>query len=65
MLNGSGRQGQASDVAAYLEYLRLTASAPNQRPDLRGLTGTRIVVYNGAEANMPEHDRSCSSRSSA
>lgn len=53
VLNGSGRQGQASDLAAYLEYLGITASAPNQKPDLRGLTGTRIVVYNGAEARLP------------
>ena len=53
VLNGSGRQGQASDVAAYLEYVGLTASAPNQLPDVRGLNGTRIVVYNGAQDRLP------------
>ena len=31
----------------------LTASAPNQLPDLRGLTNTRIVVYNGAQDRLP------------
>jgi predicted fused transcriptional regulator/phosphomethylpyrimidine kinase len=54
VLNGSGRQGQASTLAAYLEYYGLTASAPNQKPDTAGLSGTRIVVYNGAEARLPE-----------
>jgi LCP family protein required for cell wall assembly len=54
VLNGSGADGQASKIAAYLEYQGVTASAPNQRPDLRGLTATRIVVYNGAEANIPQ-----------
>ena len=53
VLNGSGQQGQASDIAAYLEYLGVTASAPNQAPDLRGLTNTRIVVYNAAENRLP------------
>ena len=53
VLNGSGQDGQASDIAAYLEYMGITASAPNQAPDLRGLSGTRIVVYNGAEDRLP------------
>ena len=53
VLNGTGQQGQASDIAAYLEYLGITASAPNQQPDLRGLSGTRIVIYNGAEDRLP------------
>ena len=53
VLNGTGQLGQASDLAAYLEYLGVTASAPNQLPDLRGLTKTRIVVYNGAEDRLP------------
>ena len=33
VVNGSGQVGQATDVAAYLEYLGLTASAPTKRPD--------------------------------
>jgi LCP family protein required for cell wall assembly len=54
VLNGSGRQGQAATLAAYLEYYGLTASAPNQKPDTAGLSGTRIVVYNGAEARLTD-----------
>ena len=53
VLNGSGQQGQASDIAAYLEYQGMIASAPYQQPDLRGLTATRIVVYNGVESRLP------------
>ena len=56
VLNGSGRQGQASNVAAYLEYYGITASAPNQKPDAIP-TATRIVVYNGAEAELAADGR--------
>jgi hypothetical protein len=52
ILNGSGRLGQASQIAAFLEYEGINASAPNQRP--AATTKTRIVVYNGAEENAPE-----------
>ena len=52
VLNGSGQQGQASNIAAYLLYQGLLASAPNQRaPGSAGTT--RIVVYNGAESRLP------------
>ena len=54
VLNGSGRQGQASTLAAYLDYYGLTTSAPNQKPDPAAFSGTRIVVYNGAESRLPE-----------
>ena len=54
VLNGSGRQGQASTIAAYLDYYGLTTSAPNQKPDPAAFSGTRIVVYNGAEARLTE-----------
>jgi len=54
VLNGSAPAGQASTLAAYLAYYGLTTSAPNQRPDTKGVTGTRIVVYNGAETNLTE-----------
>ncbi|HEY6057407.1 MAG TPA: LCP family protein, partial [Candidatus Limnocylindrales bacterium] len=54
ILNGSGQQGQASRLAVYLEYLGLNATAPNQRPDTRGLADTRIRVYNGAADRLPE-----------
>jgi LCP family protein required for cell wall assembly len=51
VLNGSSKTGQASDIAAYLEYYGLTASAPTQKPpDVPD--ATRIVVYNGAETRL-------------
>jgi LCP family protein required for cell wall assembly len=52
VLNGSRRDGEGTDVAAYLEYYGLTASAPKQAP-ANPPADTRIVVYNGAEANLP------------
>jgi LCP family protein required for cell wall assembly len=52
ILNGSGRLGQASQIAAFLEYEGINASAPNQRP--AATAKTKIVVYNGAEQNAPE-----------
>jgi LCP family protein required for cell wall assembly len=52
VLNGSRRDGEGTDVAAYLEYYGLTASAPKQAP-ANVPPDTRIVVYNGAEANLP------------
>jgi hypothetical protein len=52
VVNGSGQVGQASQIASYLEYLGLTASAPTQRPDKTGTT-TRIRVYNGRESVLP------------
>jgi hypothetical protein len=52
VLNGTGRQGQAATLAAYLDYYGLTTSAPNQKPDPTAVTGTRIVVYNGAESRL-------------
>jgi LCP family protein required for cell wall assembly len=51
VLNGSNKQGQASDIAAYLEYYGLTASAPVQKPDVKPAK-TSIVVYNGAETSL-------------
>jgi hypothetical protein len=53
VLNGTGNAGQATNLAAYLEYLGMTASAPAQRPDDGAGRRTRIVVYNGAEARLP------------
>jgi LCP family protein required for cell wall assembly len=54
VLNGGSPVGVASSLAAYLEYYGLTASAPTGKPDQTGLSTTRIVVYNGAEARLPE-----------
>jgi LCP family protein required for cell wall assembly len=53
VLNGSGVEGQATATAAYLEYVGLNASAPNQRPEDSGLPATRIQVLNGAESRLP------------
>ena len=52
VLNGSGQQGAGTDLAAYLEYLGITSSAPNQAADTRA-SKTRIVIYNGAEDRLP------------
>jgi LCP family protein required for cell wall assembly len=52
ILNGSGELGQASQIAAFLEYQGINASAPNQRP--APTTRTKLVVYNGAEQSAPE-----------
>jgi LCP family protein required for cell wall assembly len=48
VLNGSGQTGQASGIAAYLEYQGISASAPTQKPPTAP-AATKIVVYNGAE----------------
>jgi LCP family protein required for cell wall assembly len=53
VLNASGRQGLASRAADYLAYNGVEASAPNQGVANQA-AGTKIVVYNGAEADMPE-----------
>jgi len=53
VLNGSGRSGLAVGLADYLAYDGVEASAPNQVvPTV--LPTTKIVVYNGAEADLPE-----------
>ena len=51
VLNGSGVEDQASTIATYLEFLGLTASAPNRRAEQGA--ATRIEVYNGAETRIP------------
>lgn len=53
VLNGSGRDGHASGIAGYLEYNGLNASSPNDPVEQRP-RATRIVVYNGAEARLPD-----------
>jgi len=52
VLNGSGQPGLASTLVQYLAYYGLNASAPTTKPNTSGLTGTQIVVYNGAEAQL-------------
>ena len=51
--NGSGRTGLANSTTDYLLYQGIAASAPNQKATERPAT-TQIVVYNGAEADLPE-----------
>jgi hypothetical protein len=53
VLNGSGRDGEAGRLSEYLSYLGIAASAPNQKPDLRGSPTTTIRAYNGAETSLP------------
>jgi len=53
VLNGTGAQGAAAGLAAYLDYQGFDVSAPNQRPAQRANT-TQITVYNGAEERLPQ-----------
>ena len=53
VLDGSG-QGKANGIVGYLDYYGLNASAPTTKPDTTGVNGTRIVVYNGAEADLQQ-----------
>jgi LCP family protein required for cell wall assembly len=50
--NASGRTGLATRAADYMTYYGLEASAPNRRfpPQAQ----TQIMVYNGADKDMPE-----------
>jgi LCP family protein required for cell wall assembly len=54
VINGSGEQGEASRLAAFLEWSGLQASAPNTRPDQTGAAPTRIVANNDAATTYPE-----------
>jgi LCP family protein required for cell wall assembly len=53
VLNGTGAAGQAADIASYLAWSGMEASAPNQKPDEKPAT-TVVRIYNGAEATMPQ-----------
>lgn len=57
VLNGSGQNGQASSVAAYLQYLGMDASvglANGGRAARQTYRQTVVTVYNGAAARLPE-----------
>ncbi len=54
VLNGTGDSGRGADLAGYLDYHGVAASAPRQKPDGAVPSNTRIIVYNGAEGTMPE-----------
>jgi LCP family protein required for cell wall assembly len=53
VLNGTSDTGRGTRVAGYLDYQGLAASAPRQVPAGAIPANTRIVVYNGAEASLP------------
>jgi hypothetical protein len=54
VLNGTSDPGRGTAIANYLDFHGLAASAPRQRPAGAVPPDTTIVVYNGAEANMPD-----------
>jgi hypothetical protein len=54
VVRGSTRGGDPADIADYLEYLGMTASAPTGRGETTTGTKTKIVVYNGAETRLTE-----------
>jgi LCP family protein required for cell wall assembly len=54
VLNGTGDTGHGTQLAGYLDYHGLAASAPRQRPAGPVPAGTTIVAYNGAETKMPD-----------
>ncbi|MGP1675404.1 MAG: LCP family protein, partial [Candidatus Limnocylindrales bacterium] len=53
VLNGTGTQSRGTDLAGYLEYHGLAASAPRTAPEGAVPANTVITVYNGAEADLP------------
>ena len=53
VLNGTGTTGSAADVAGYLDFRGLGASAPNQQPAGKTPANTVIRVYNGAATKLP------------
>jgi len=54
VLNGTGDRTRGSNLAGYLDYHGLAASAPLQRPSGAVPPNTTIVVYNGAEDQFPK-----------
>ncbi|MGZ9276186.1 MAG: LCP family protein [Candidatus Limnocylindrales bacterium] len=54
VLNGTGTQNRGTDLAGYLEYRGLAASAPRTAPEGAVPANTVITVYNGAEADLPQ-----------
>jgi LCP family protein required for cell wall assembly len=55
ILNGSGRATEATNLVGYLAYYGLSASAPNTKPpSTAGLSGSQIIVYNGAETRLAD-----------
>jgi LCP family protein required for cell wall assembly len=52
VLNGTGDTGRATDLANYLEYHGLAASAPRGKPPGSVPAHTVVTVYNGAEDGL-------------
>jgi LCP family protein required for cell wall assembly len=53
VLDGSGQTGLAADIAGYLTFQGIAASAPGQQPPTSPRS-TEITVYNGAEQKDPQ-----------
>ena len=55
ILNGSGRDTEATNLVGDLAYYGLSASAPHTKPpSTAGVSGTQVTVYNGAEARLTD-----------
>ena len=53
VLNGTADRDRGARLASYLEFYGVAASAPRQKPAGAIPADTTIVVYNGAEADLP------------
>ena len=54
VLNGTSDNGRGAALAGFLDFHGLAASSPRQRPAGAVPPNTSIVVYNGAEAKLPD-----------
>ncbi|HEX6867581.1 MAG TPA: LCP family protein, partial [Candidatus Limnocylindrales bacterium] len=54
VLNGTSESNRGSRLAGYLDYQGIAASAPRTKPEGKVPADTKIVVYNGAEADLTE-----------
>jgi LCP family protein required for cell wall assembly len=54
VLNGTNVIARGTRLSRYLEYWGIAASAPRQKPEGPVPPDTRIVVYNGGEADLAE-----------
>lgn len=54
VLPGASRAPSASNIADYLQYLGMNASAPGQKAATTSATKTVVSVYNGAEVRLPQ-----------
>jgi LCP family protein required for cell wall assembly len=52
VLNGTGKANRGTQLAAYLEFHGLAASAPRQAPEGDVPADTMITVYNGVETEL-------------